>query len=207
MKFLQKYVLVPKEEWEKINPHLKNQKQLDIVREKNNTHPQKVVKKNSQVKKNLQVKNQIQNAVQVGKNLQKNLQKEKKILKKISKKVNQKKNKSLKSFIDNIKKEKKEYVNLLIIFINNNKKSIKWNSKGEFYYKNEKVLNSNIGKLIKHAVNDSKSQPTGMTKFYKLLAVLGVPQYLIINKKGKKIIDNYLKEKKYTWRPPGNLSV
>ena len=26
MKFLQKYVLVPKEEWEKVNPHLKNQK-------------------------------------------------------------------------------------------------------------------------------------------------------------------------------------
>ena len=59
MKFLQKYVLVPKEEWEKIKPCSKNQKQLDIVTEKNNLHPQKVVKKNSQImkkKKNSQVK-------------------------------------------------------------------------------------------------------------------------------------------------------
>ena len=116
-------------------------------------------------------------------------------------------NKSLKLFIKRIKKEKKDYVNLLILFINNNKENIKWNSKGEFYYKNEKVLNSNIGKLIKHAVNDSKSQPVGMKKFYKLLAVLGVPQYLILNKKGKKIIDSYFKEKKYSWKPPGKLNV
>ena len=48
MKFLQKYVLVPKEEWEKVNPHLKNQKQLDIVREKKKVHLPKVVKNNSQ---------------------------------------------------------------------------------------------------------------------------------------------------------------
>ena len=97
-------------------------------------------------------------------------------------------NKSLKSFIKSVKKERKEYVNLLIVFINNNKKSIQWNSKGEFYYQNKKVPNSNIGKLIKHAVSDSKSQPTGVTKFYKMLAVLGIPEYLILNKKGKKIL-------------------
>ena len=75
------------------------------------------------------------------------------------------------------------------------KKNIKWNSKGEFYYKNQKVLNSNIGKLIKHAINDIKSQPVGMTKFYKMLAVLGIPEYLILNKKGRAIIDKYLKQK------------
>ena len=115
-------------------------------------------------------------------------------------------NRNLKSFVKEIKKEKKEYINLLILFLNNNKKSIKWNSKGEFYYKNKKVLNSNIGRLIKHAVNDLKTQPIGMVKFYKMLAALGVPQYLILNKKGKAIIDSYLKEKKYSWRPPGNLT-
>ena len=124
------------------------------------------------------------------------------------KKVNQKNtNRSLKSFIKKIRKDKKEYVNLLILFINNNKENIKWNSKGEFYYKSKKVLNSNIGELIKHAINNSKSQPIGMTKFYKMLAVLGVPQYLILNKKGKAIIDAHIKEKKYTWRPPGNLNA
>ena len=84
---------------------------------------------------------------------------------------------------------------------------MKWNSKGEIYYKSKKVLNSNIGELIKHAINNSKSQPIGMTKFYKILAILGVPQYLILNRKGKAIIEDHLKEKKYTWRPPGNLNV
>ena len=127
--------------------------------------------------------------------------------KKILRKVHQKNTNSLKSFIKKIKKDKKEYANLLILFINDNKENMKWNSKGEIYYKSKKVLNSNIGELIKHAINNSKSQPTGMTKFYKILAILGVPQYLILNRKGKAIIEDYLKENKYTWRPPGNLNV
>ena len=228
MKFLQKYVLVPEEEWEKVNPHLKNQKQLDIVREKKKVHLPKVVKNNSQKvvknmsqvknypvkKKNSQVKETTlknQNVVQVGKNLQKNIQKQKKVLKKKPNRINQKKKKkvyrSLKSFIPTIKKEEKEYVKLLILFINKNKDNIKWNSKGEFYYKNQKVLNSNIGKLIKHSISNMKSQLVGMTKFYKMLAVLGVPEYLILNEKGKAIVDKYLKQKNYTWRPPGNLNA
>ena len=228
MKFLQKYVLVPKEDWEKVNPHLKNQKKLDIVREKKKVHLPKVVKNNSQKvvknmsqvknypvkKKNSQVKETTlknQNVVQVGKNLQKNIQKQKKVLKKKLNRINQKKKKkvyrSLKSFIPTIKKEEKEYVKLLILFINKNKDNIKWHSKGEFYYKNQKVLNSNIGKLIKHSISNMKSQPVGMTKFYKMLAVLGVPEYLILNEKGKAIVDKYLKQKNYTWRPPGNLNA
>ena len=72
---------------------------------------------------------------------------------------------------------------------------------------NQKVLNSNIGKLIKHSISNMKSQPVGMTKFYKMLAVLGVPKYLILNKKGKAIVDKYLKQKYYTWRPLGNLNA
>ena len=128
---------------------------------------------------------------------------------KIKKKKQTKKktSKSLKSFIPKIKEENKEYVKLLTLFINENKKNIKWNSKGEFYYKNRKVLNSNIGKLIKHAINDIKSQPVGMTKFYKMLAILGIPEYLILNKKGRAIIDNYLKQKSPNWRPPGTLNA
>ena len=124
--------------------------------------------------------------------------------------INQKKKKvyrSLKSFIPTIKKEEKEYVKLLILFINKNKDNIKWNSKGEFYYKNQKVLNSNIGKLINHSISNMKSQPVGMTKFNKMLAVLGVPEYLILNEKGKAILDKYLKQRNYTWRPPGNLNA
>ena len=95
-----KNILVPKEEWEKINPQVKNVKQLHIPkREKNTSHHQKVVKnfpaKNTQMKKtvmkNVMTKNNINSAqkkVQVGKNLQKNmqrnLQKEKKKKKKKS---------------------------------------------------------------------------------------------------------------------------
>ena len=115
--------------------------------------------------------------------------------------------KNLNSFVKKVKSDKKEYVNLIIVFINNNKKDIKWNSTGEFYYKDKKVTNSDIGKLIYHVVSNSKSHPVGMTKFYKMLGRLGIPKYLVLNKKGREIIDNFLKEKKNDWRPPGNLNV
>ena len=116
-------------------------------------------------------------------------------------------NKNLYSFIKNITSEKKDYINLIVVFINNNKKNIKWNSKGEFYYKNEKVKNSNIGKLIEHVASDSRSNPIGMTKFYRLLALLGIPKYLVINKKGKEIIEKFLKKTDSKWRPPGKINV
>ena len=58
MKYVQKYILVPKEEWEKINPQVKHVKQLNIPkREKNTSHHQKVVTnfpvKDTQMKKTL----------------------------------------------------------------------------------------------------------------------------------------------------------
>ena len=116
-------------------------------------------------------------------------------------------NKNLHSFIKNVDSAKKHYINLIIVFINNNRKNVRWNSKGEFYYKNENVTNSNIGKLIIHVVSDSKLNPIGMTKFYKMLGSLGIPKYLVLNKKGKQIIDKYLKKTNSKWRPPGNLNV
>ena len=116
-------------------------------------------------------------------------------------------NKNLHSFIKNVNSKKRDYINLIIVFINNNRKNIKWNSKGEFYYKNKKVTNSNIGKLIKHVVSNSKSNLVGMIQFYKMLGSLGIPKYLVINKKGKEIIDKYLKKKNINWRPPGYLNV
>ena len=146
MKYVQKYILVPKEEWEKINNQVKNVKQLHIPkREKNTFHHQKVVKnfpaKNTQMKKsvmkNVMTKNTInpaQKIVQVGKNsqrnMQMNLQKEKKMKKKkVMRRVKQKEiiqrkkmNKNLHSFIRNIDSDKKDYINLIIVFLNNNKK-------------------------------------------------------------------------------------
>ena len=134
MKYLQRYILVPKDEWEKINPQVKNVKHLHIPkREKNisHHHHQKAVK-NSQVKKSVMRKNiykPAQEIVQVGKNLQENLEKKKK---KVMKTVKQKEtlqikkmNKNLHSFIKNIDLEKKDLINLIIVFINNNKKYIK----------------------------------------------------------------------------------
>ena len=103
--------------------------------------------------------------------------------------------------------ENKDYINLIVVFIDNNKRDIKWNSKGEFYYKNEKVTNSNIGKLIEHVVSDSKSNPIGMTKFYRMLALLGIPKYLVLNKKGKAIIEKLLKKTDSKWRPPGKINA
>ena len=46
-----------------------------------------------------------------------------------------------------------------------------------------------------------------MTKFHKMLGSLGIPKYLVLNKKGKQIIDKYLKKTNSKWRPPGNLNV
>ena len=112
-------------------------------------------------------------------------------------------NKNFHSFIKNIDSDKKDYINLIIVFLNNNKENVK----GKFYYKNERVTNSNIGKLITHVVSDSKSNLIGMTKFYKMLGPLGIPKYLVLNKKGKQIIDKYLKKTNSKWRPPGNLNV
>ena len=213
----------------KNSPQVKNVKQLHIPkREKNTLHHQKVVKnfqaKNPQMKttlvKTLMEKNNInpaQKIVQVGKNLEKNIQmnvQKKKKKKKVMSTVKQKEilqrkkmNKNLHSFIKNVDSNKKDYINLIIVFLNNNKKNVKWNSKGEFYYNDEKVTNSNIGKLIIHVVSDSKSNPIGMTKFYKMLGSLGIPKYLVLNKKGKYIINKYLKKTNSKWRPPGNLNV
>ena len=78
MKYVQKYILVPKEEWENINPQMKNVKHLNIPKIEKNIPHQKVVKsyplQNSQVKKNIY--KPVQEIVQVGKNLQKEKKKE-----------------------------------------------------------------------------------------------------------------------------------
>ena len=214
MKYVQKYILIPKEEWENINPQMKNAKHLNIPKREKNISHQKVVKshplQNSQVKKNIY--KPVQEIVQVGKNLQKkkNVQKKKTVVKTVKQKKTlqtMKINKNLHSFIKNITSEKKDYINLIVVFLNNNKKNIKWNSKGEFYYKNEKIKNSNIGKLIEHVVSNSRSNPIGMTKFYRILASLGIPKYLVINKKGKEIIEKFLKKTDSKWRPPGKINV
>ena len=34
-----------------------------------------------------------------------------------------------------------------------------------------------------------------MTKFYRILASLGIPKYMVINKKGKELIEKFLKKK------------
>ena len=40
-----------------------------------------------------------------------------------------------------------------------------------------------------------------------MLGSLGIPKYLVLNKKGKYIINKYLKKTNSKWRPPGNLNV
>lgn len=96
-------------------------------------------------------------------------------------------------------------LNSLYLFIKKNK-DFKWNKKGEIIYKNRKIIFSNIGILLKHAITNKKSSPKGMKEFYKILTYIGVPNFLVSNETGKKIMQNLLNEKNENiWRPPGKL--
>lgn len=85
-------------------------------------------------------------------------------------------------------------------------KNIKWNSKGEIYYKNIKISGSNIFMLLQHAISHKKTKPQGYKIFYKVLTSVNVPRRLIKNKIGRDVINKTMRKNDNHWKPPGALT-
>ena len=85
------------------------------------------------------------------------------------------------------------------------KNNVKWNSRNELKYNNQVIKNSNIFQLVNHAVNKyNNDNILGMKSFYKLLATLKIPDFIVLNKKGKLIMKNVIERKNdKKWKPPG----
>lgn len=76
---------------------------------------------------------------------------------------------------------------------------ISWNKNMEMVYKGKVIQNSNIVKLLYHAVKETKKNSQGMKIFYKALAEIKVPLKMIENKYGQEL----LTQKELKWKPPG----
>lgn len=88
-------------------------------------------------------------------------------------------------FLDLKESEKK----LAYTFYKKLKSVLKWNKSGEIQYKGRTVENSNILDLISHAITQKKILPVGYRIFYKILKLSSFPNHLIVNKKGRKILE------------------
>lgn len=70
---------------------------------------------------------------------------------------------------------------------------IGYNELMEMVYENKPVKHSNIVTLIEHALSRyNSSHPKGIRRFYKLLNEIGVPNTLVKNKMGRKLMQNKL---------------
>ena len=66
---------------------------------------------------------------------------------------------------------------------------MEWDNDGTFRYKGRIIPNSNILHLVLHALlKRVKAKPPGMNRFYLGLKDVNVPEYLVANETGKKII-------------------
>ena len=92
----------------------------------------------------------------------------------------------------------------LLRYITRNYK-MKWDSNGLFKYKNKPIPNSNILHLVLHALLPNiTDKPPGMVEFYTGLTEANVPEYLVKNKLGRKIITGMGED--LDWGPTGNLA-
>ena len=83
--------------------------------------------------------------------------------------------------------------------------NIKINKKGEICYKGKLFKKSNVYELINHAIHTHKNPPIHMKSFYKILAKITIPNKLIKNKEGKKVMNKEIHDTDSAWRPPGRL--
>ena len=83
--------------------------------------------------------------------------------------------------------------------------NIKINKKGEICYKGKLLKKSNVYELINHAIHTHKNPPIHMKSFYKILAKIMIPNKLIKNKEGKKVMNKEIHDTDSAWRPPGRL--
>ena len=187
-KSLKKMVLVPIEEWEQIqdkSSELQNltPKKIVTVNQNMNFHPMKETEKMEETKKEMKKKIQI-NSLPEKKQIHP-LQKHKQI-----------------GEGEIFKKGKRS--NALLRFLQK-KKNITWDKKGQIKFEGIRIPNSHITKLIIHATSQDNSNPTGLNAFYRALYELHVPDKLIKNNMGIKIL-NDLKKNHNKWRPPGKMS-
>ena len=101
---------------------------------------------------------------------------------------------------------KKRNKSLSLLYYLKKNKNIKWNKKGEIFYKGKIFLETNIKHLVEHAVHNNKNRPYGIKTFYRILAKSNVPKKLISNKEGRHLMEKFLHERDIYWRPPGRLN-
>ena len=183
MRHVQKLVLVPLEEWEKIKTKgIKEAKEV-------------AVSQSLPVKMNTSVPKVQQGA---GKEVPKVSNPQKPPTKKAQKIT------KLDQMIRSLSPVKRGRAYSLVRYMKKNE-DITWNQKGELQYKNRVVPNSSMSRLVYHAIRNSKSKPPGMKLFYKVLAPMKIPKYIIVNKEGRQIMNKVTSIKDNSWRPPGKL--
>ena len=193
---MQKLVLVPQEEWEKLkNKNSKDTKQVVTVKHPvANPLPQNIPQNPPQKR----VQKEVQNP-------QKKMQNppQKKVQNPPQNKTEKQNGKLIKSINKFPRLYRDRGLSLLRYMKRND--DIKWNEKGEFQYQDKTVPKSNILSLMKHAVSNSKSKPKGVKIFYKVMSRLNVPKFIIVNKMGRALMKKSAQKKDDSFRPPGKL--
>ena len=179
---VQKLVLIPLEEWEKIkDKNMKEMKQVVVslpAQEKVNTFPMSLTVKKSQSGKG-------------------NIHQTQKVMMKNNSTVNQ--------MFKDLSLVKKHRASSLLRYIRKSEK-IDWNSKLDLKINGKILPKTNISLLIKHAIHQQqKFKPKGIKIFYRTLARLNIQKFIIRNHEGYNIMKKVRNEKKLIWRPPGKL--
>ena len=180
---VQKLVLIPLEEWEKIRD--KNMREIKQV----------AVSLPVPKKVNISLMNQKMNQ---------KMKEKKDQDQKGGGKTHQNQKVSMKKMLENLSPLKKNRALSLLRYIKKSK-IISWNSQFELKLKDKVVPKSNIYMLINHAVEKKSSKPVGMKMFYEALFQLDIPKFIIVNKVGHKIIKKIKNNRNILWRPPGKL--
>ena len=183
LKNVRKLVLIPLEEWEKVKEkNTKEMKQVKVsgqVQEKVTPVQETVIPIPKEV--NIQSK-------QIGKGV--TLQNLKKV--------------EIHKMLTNLNPVKQKRARLLLNYLNKDK-NIKWNSKLEIVINGKLKKSSNIVNLIKHAISHKKSEIKGLHFFYNALALLNIPKFVVVNKKGNNIMKRFRDKQNPIFRPPGKL--
>lgn len=75
---------------------------------------------------------------------------------------------------------------------------MKWDKNGVFIYKNKLIPQSNILHLVLHALlKKIKDKPPGMIQFYEGLQKINIPENLVKNIDGRRIIQGYVKDENW----------
>jgi len=103
--------------------------------------------------------------------------------------------------VDLVPEKVREYAKKLLDYVLRYD-NISMNEKREFVYKGQPVVGSNLFHLLTHTLYHTQRQLLGIEKFYQALMEIDTPLSLIRNGYGKKVI----LEMKDKWRPPGELN-